>query len=122
MRDIDKKLVTDVTAALMRVRDANLRKSSVSLAHGDEKPVEASVVLTRDAIREQTRRNKLRDVVIDEIQSAFSKQYGVEVTRTNNNNLIIKTVPIERESEFNSLNELFDGASRAKKYLADTQG
>jgi len=120
MRDSDREFVTNVTAALMQVRDANVRKSSQSVSAGDEIPVEASVILTREAIRQQTGRDKLREVVIDELASAFSKQYGVEVARTKNNSLLVKTVPIERESEFKSPNDLFAGASRAKKYLDDT--
>jgi hypothetical protein len=117
MREIDKKFVANVTTLLMQVRDANVRKSSRSLSMGEAKPVEASVVLTRDVIRQQTNRDKLRDVVIDELETAFSKQYGVEVSRTENNSLLIKTIPIERESNFSSFNELSAGANRAKKYL-----
>lgn len=122
MREEDKKFVTSVTTALMQVRDANVRKSSQSLSMGDETPVEASVVLTREVIRQQTGRDKLRDVVVDELATAFAKQYGVEVSRTGNKGLLIKTIPIERQSEFTSFNDLLAGASRAKKYLDDDTG
>lgn len=117
MKPEDDKLVDDVANALFNVREANVLKASQTLTFGDEKYVEASVILTRDTIRSETGRDKLRDVVIDDIQDKFQRKYGLEVTRMPDDKLMVKTVPMQHESNFQSLDNLFSGADRAKKYV-----
>lgn len=119
MKEEDKKLIDSVANALFQVRNANVLKTSNSVALGDEQTVEASVILTRDAIRENTGRLKVRDVVVDDIESELQQRHGLEVTRTANDDLMVKTVPLHRESEFPTLDHLLVGATRAKKYVAD---
>ncbi|MGM8063379.1 hypothetical protein [Vogesella indigofera] len=119
MKPEDDEFVDSVASALLRVREANVVRSSHSISFGDEQPVEASVVIDREAIRNNTGRDKVRDVVIDSISEKLERKHGLEVTRTTDNKLVVKTVPMHRESEFKSFDKLMDGAIRAKKYIDD---
>lgn len=119
MKPEDSEFVDNVAQALFKVREANVIRASHCVSFGDEQPVEASVVIDREAIRNQTGREKVRDVVIDDIHERLERKHGLEVTRTSDDKLIVKTVPMQRESDFGSLGKLLDGASRAEKYIAD---
>lgn len=120
MKEVDEKFVNQVAQALYLVRDANIKKTAGTIMFGDdiERTVEASVVITRDAIRSNTGRQKVRGVVVEEMEVGFQNIHGLEVTRTADDNLLVKTVPMHRESEFASLENLLGGAKRAKEYIA----
>ncbi|NPT41020.1 hypothetical protein GNZ12_06745 [Paraburkholderia sp. 1N] len=119
MKSEDSQFVRDVVDALRNVRHANVVRASHSITFGDEKPVEASVTLTRKDIRERTGRQRVRAPVLVQLATEFGSQHGVEASLVENEELRVQTVPVETESAFSSVEQLLSASKSSTRFLGE---
>jgi len=119
MKHEDVKFVERVAEALRTKREENIDRASHTVSFGDEQFTEVSLTLSRDDIRKNTGRQKVRDVVIDELADAFAKNDGLKVTRLDSDTLSITTVPVATQSSFTSVNQLLGAAEAARRFLTE---
>lgn len=109
--DFEKKdddLRKAIISALVERHTINLNKEiGVTYLQAEfEDKVNPCVKLTRDEIREETGRQKVRDAVMDDYAKAL-RAPGIEVSRPDDDTIQICVTPVRaRENEFGSLAKL----------------
>ncbi|MFM0385858.1 hypothetical protein [Paraburkholderia dipogonis] len=109
--DFEKKdadLQKAIISALVERHTINLNKETgiAYLQAEFEDKVNPCVTLTRDEIRKETGRQKVRDAVMDDYAKAL-RAPGIEVSRADDDTIQICMTPVRaRKNEFGSLSEL----------------
>lgn len=104
----DKKLRSAIVQALYQRQTINANKDigAAYLQAEPEDRVNPSVIVTRDEIRAQTGRSKVRDVIIDEYAESL-KGPGMAVEQIDADTLKVTVVPQRvRKNEFGSIQAL----------------
>lgn len=115
--EFDKKDVTlqrAIIRALWERYTINLNKETgVAYFQAEfEDKINPCVTITRNEIRNETSRQKVRDAVLDDYEEALRRP-GIDVTRPNSGTIKICLTPVRApENEFGSLRELLKKNAR----------
>lgn len=104
----DVSLQRAIVQALWERYTINLNKETgVAYFQAEsEDKINPCVMITRDEIRNETGRQKVRDVVLDDYEEALRRP-GIDVTRPDSDTIKICLTPVRaRENEFSSLTTL----------------
>lgn len=107
-QDRDKALQQQIISSLIERQTINMNKE-VGVAYLQpefEDKVNPSVTITRKEIKEITKRDKIRNVVVDDFEKALRRP-GIEVERLDIDTLKVSLVPMRKSSnEFKSFTDL----------------
>ena len=120
-QDKDIALQQKIISLLIQRQTINLNKEvgTAYLQPEFEDKVNPSVTITRAEIKAYTRREKIRDVVLDDYEKTL-KRPGIEVERLNPDVLRVSLVPVRKKAnDFNSVADL--GEKNAEELAEDQE-